>query len=68
MEYRVVRGGDEEELERKVQKLIDKGWRPLGGICAAGGLGQPQTGLYQSLTRDEDDEPRPPSRARGERD
>ena len=31
-EYRVVRTFETEELEQKVNELIEDGWQPLGGV------------------------------------
>ena len=31
-EYRVVRMAEIEELEQKVNELIEDGWQPLGGV------------------------------------
>jgi hypothetical protein len=32
-EYRIVTAGSVEELERKVNRLIEKGWRVQGGVA-----------------------------------
>lgn len=35
MIYEIAEGGNTNELKKKVDELIDKGWKPIGGIAIA---------------------------------
>jgi len=51
MEYKITFGRDYEELEKKVQKDIDSGWTPCGGVAhdsRSGWLYQAMTSTYES--------------------
>jgi hypothetical protein len=39
MEYRIVRDDDADNLEIKVLSYIREGWKPLGGVSVALGIG-----------------------------
>ena len=42
-----------EELTRKVQKAIDEGWRPLGGVSLTYNNGHKTLILAQALIKDD---------------
>jgi hypothetical protein len=55
MEYKIVSGVMVEELERRVQALIEDGWDPIGGMV----LSPDGTTFYQTMILedyDDDDE------------
>lgn len=57
MKYDIVNGGTAGELRDLVQALVDKGWRPVGGVCSStdttrDGYGNQwvQTWFHQAIT------------------
>jgi hypothetical protein len=46
MKYQILKSGYCYELEKDVNKLITKGWEPIGGICASMAIG-PGGGSYE---------------------
>ena len=45
MQYQIVHATAQSELEERVRELINLGWRPLGGVSAAG-LFDAEPGYY----------------------
>lgn len=39
MKYKIVRSGEKDELEEKVNALLKKGWKVIGGVSVCGGYG-----------------------------
>ena len=50
MKYRIVKDIDMRDLEKKVNSLILKGWKPIGGLCVSGIV------KMQTMIMDDEDE------------
>lgn len=46
MDYRILSGRNSEELEKKVQNMLDRGWSPCGGPTFDSRSGE----MHQALT------------------
>ena len=60
MKYFVVKAGHHSKLIIEINKLIEKGWKPLGGVCAvnifennSGSLYAKIPDLYQAMIKEE---------------
>lgn len=53
MKYKIVRSGEKEELERKVNRLIKKGWKAIGGVSVCGGYGHAH--FHQAMVKEGED-------------
>ncbi len=51
MHYTVITNNSLDEMEKKVQELLDVGWRPQGGICV--GIEENYTYYYQAMVSDD---------------
>lgn len=57
MEYKIVSGVMIEELERRVQSMIDEGWDPIGGmVMSPDGSMYYQTMIWEEFDDEEDDD------------
>ena len=57
MKYTVAIGRDPNNLSQMVNKAIEDGWIPQGGICVVSSIGPTFTGgnFYQALVKIEND-------------
>ena len=51
MEYTILRDGEMKGLIKKVNKMLKKGWTPLGGVSVCGGYGHAH--FHQSMAKEE---------------
>jgi hypothetical protein len=51
MKYKILRSGEMEELQKKVNKCIVKGWAPLGGVSVCGGYGHAH--FHQAMVKED---------------
>ena len=50
MKYKILRSGEMEELQKKVNRYIAKGWTPIGGVSVCGGYGHAH--FHQAMQKD----------------
>ncbi|MBP2834097.1 DUF1737 domain-containing protein [Aquimarina sp. U1-2] len=48
MKYTIIEQKTKTNLEKEVQSLIDKGWKPLGGVCVDA-VGTGSSRFFQAL-------------------
>lgn len=51
MKYKILRSGEMKELQKKVNKYIDKGWFPIGGVSVCGGYGHAH--FHQAMQKEQ---------------
>ena len=49
MKYKIVRSGEMDELEKKVNRLLKKGWKVIGGVSVCGGYGHAH--FHQAMSK-----------------
>lgn len=48
MKYRIIEEAYPVDLEREVNKAIEQGWKPIGGVCSDSAYGS-GTSIYQAM-------------------
>jgi len=51
MEYKLIRGNNEQDLVNKVCDLMDCGWSPCGGVAIRSSLSLGDIDFYQAMIR-----------------
>jgi len=52
MQYKIVECGTADELEKKVEMLMEDGWKPQGGVSVSVMGALSEDTFYQAMTHD----------------